>query len=75
MPPLTGPSNHLKSTTLTELCLDLFLNLNIQFTLERVGVVYFDQFACACVCMIENDKNDLKLSKTYFFHNAYKRLM
>ena len=33
------------------------------------------QPAKACVRMVKNDKNALKLSKTYSFHHVYERLM
>ena len=29
----------------------------------------------ACIHMVKNNKKALKLSKTYIFHHAYKRLM
>ena len=53
------------------------------FSLDTLGVVYFDQrmHACACLCNVhafawsKTIENALKLSKTYFFHHAYQRLI
>ena len=40
-------------------------------------VVYFNQqtHACACACMVENDKNRSKIIKKYLFHHVYERFM